>query len=108
MNFWARLPWKLCGMAHWDLDIARRIAEESILKFDELAGEDPTHFHHYVAIQFLQIGGALRAHVEAFADGQDMHADLTLEVAKLRFIPIVERIIESPHALTKRRSRNEF
>ena len=108
MDCWSRLPWKLCGLAHWDQDIARRIALESINQFDEFAGEDPTYVHHHATILFLKRGGALRIHVEAFADGQDMQADLKLEVAKLRFIPIVERTIEAPHAIIKRRSGNQF
>ncbi len=37
---WARLPWKLAGLAHHIPEIARQVAAECLAVFDEFIGED--------------------------------------------------------------------
>ena len=27
-DFWGKLPWKLCGLSHYDADVARSVGEE--------------------------------------------------------------------------------
>ncbi len=65
-DFWGRLPWKLAGLAHHDVLVSRRIARESLVAFDEFAGEDPTYVHHYLTIRLLGRGSELRAEVGVY------------------------------------------
>ena len=45
------------------------------------------------------MSGSLRQDLDAFADGAEMSMDLRRYICRLKFIPIVERTIEAPHAL---------
>jgi hypothetical protein len=107
-DFWGRLPWKLCGLAHHDQDDARQVAAEVLVSFDEFFGDDPSYVHHALSVVFLAKTGLLRAQVLAFAEGGPMGRELFAEVAKLRFIPVVERSIEAKHSLITRRVQKNF
>eukprot|EP00971_Amphidinium_carterae_P336189 6472408-Amphidinium_carterae.2 len=75
-GFWGQLPWKICGMHHWDLDAARSAARECLQLYDE-AG--PPIVHHRVSVNLLDAHGPLRIHVEAFASTGIMHETLVQE-----------------------------
>lgn len=106
-NFWTQLPWKLCGMSHWDPAVARRCAEESLSTYDLVALETAADVNHRVTVFFLDPRANMRAHVQSFADGLPMHDNLEVEVMILRLIPVAERIIEREHKPLNAASKNK-
>ena len=41
MDFWGRFPWKLCGLAHHEPSVARKIASEARQMFWGVGGRGP-------------------------------------------------------------------
>jgi hypothetical protein len=74
----------------------------------QFPAKDPSYVHHPLTLDFLARNGNLRAAVEAFAGGANMTPDLALAVSKLRFVPVVERSIESKHSLISRRVQKNY
>ena len=105
LDHWMRLPWKLCGLAHAEEAVARRVAGE--VK-DRLQQCPEAELRHRLTLKFLS--GPLHDELIRFADGV-AYADLSMEfrtaVAPLRFIPVTETIIESKHAVTGRLHRRD-
>ena len=96
LNFWDKLPWFLCALAAPDPQVSRQAAVQAIRKFEQ-HGDLPGHAHHRTTLKFLQPGGLLRADVDRYIAGASL-ADLPAlhnEIAKLAFVPVVERIIEA-------------
>jgi len=97
LNFWDHLPWKLCGMGHWDESLARSIASQCVAMYDAVPATGSAVLHHRISWIFLDHGSHLRRFVCDFAMGEPMQADLRFEVMALRLIPVVERTIERAH-----------
>ena len=106
LDHWKRLPWMLCGLAHHDGVKARQAALACIAEYDKSASS-VRHQHHELTKKLLTPGTALRKELEAFAGGDapgqqpaelaTLSQDFRVEVARLRFIPVVEREIEAKH-----------
>ena len=96
-GFWSRLPWVLAGLAHADEAVARTIAQEALLQFEKDGRKDS---HHRITWFWMQ-PGLLRNQLGQFANGarlEEIGAPLYGEIAKLRFIFVVETCIEAKHA----------
>ena len=95
--FWVALPHKLCGMGHWDSDIARHVAREILRELDGLPRD--ASGHHRLTWKFLN-PGELHDQMRAFAEGQPFSElpALQNEIATLFFIRVVEREQEARHA----------
>ena len=100
LDFWKRLPWVCCGMAHWDADVRMRCAA---LALEAWRKADDAGFtvddHHPKSVLFLAPAGQLRTHVEALARTGQVHPTLSLHLCRLKLIPTAERTIEQPHAI---------
>ena len=98
---WRQLPWVLIGVAHHSSEIAIECASLGLQLFD--ASPDETQ-HHWVTLLLCSVGSAGRAQLVAFINGASLQTLPLLQrmVARFKFIPIVERWIESRHALLKR------
>ena len=94
LQHWNCLPWKLCGLAHYDGNVAKRIAAEvlSMTAAWPAAGK----LHHPLTELYCKPGSLLRSQLEQFAITGDitLYKELQAKVAELAFIPIVERAIE--------------
>ena len=107
MAFWSSLPWKLCGIAHHFPSVARRCAKECIETYDSQSIANPLlqeRHQHPLTVRLLT--GPLRAALEDFAQGKAMSRELLFEVAKLKFIPCAERVVEGMHRDVKIASKH--
>ena len=96
--FWQKLPWRLCALNHWEESVARECARWCIADYDSIPVDHSGTLQHRTANTFLSKAGALRPHLDAFAEGiHPMHPDLRQHAAALRHIPVVERTIEAQH-----------
>jgi hypothetical protein len=96
---WGKLPWLLCGLAHHESDVVARIATDCLPLFDNTP-DKLKNTHHPLAVVLLKPGGRGRAGVEALAGGvplDSLSEDFQAAIAKLKFIPVAERIIEAKH-----------
>jgi hypothetical protein len=110
LDHWRQLPWMMAGLAHDDVATARRLAGQCIAAFDSVPAH-LSHQHHELSKMLLTAGTSFRSELEMFAGGhvpglddagsRGFSADLLEEVARLRFIPVVEREIEAKHAAVK-------
>ena len=97
---WRQLPWCLLGMADHRQEVARRAAERSLQAYATASPE--ARDHHLVNLLCSPGLGALQ--VLQFSRSEDL-ANLPLlhsYIARMRFVVVVERWIESRHALVKR------
>jgi hypothetical protein len=97
LDFWQRLPWLLCGLAHHEDAVAQRVARDALQAMRD--APDPA-VHHRTTVKFLP-GGRLHEDLIAVSTGRDI-ASLSEEfqkaVAILGFIPVTETTIEAKHA----------
>ena len=106
-DIWKRLPWVLAWLAHPKQDTARCCGREALRVYNSLVVEPQweQHQHALTRLFLSQAPGSLRDSLDSFVDGTCLE-DCTLEfqraVAKLRFIPVAERVIEGQHAYAKR------
>lgn len=109
LQCWETFPWKLAAL-NCSGPIAQQTAQEAIVHFDELAHKvaeqeaDLHALHHRLTMKFFMKGTQGRQELEAFVHGTPL-ADLpTLSdmVYGLRFLPVVERVQEAEHAITKK------
>jgi hypothetical protein len=107
LSAWDRLPWLLCGLAHHDEGVARSCAARAALLFDSTPAA-VSHMHHAITSAFLSReapGGrapaaSLRDDLDKFVGGEalvNLSPRLLSAVAKLKFIPVVERDMEAKH-----------
>ena len=98
---WDELPWRLCGLAHFDEHQARQVAKDVLQKYDLLPVDK---VHHNLTVKILSPTSPLRAELELFAAGRSRESlPLLMDtVLPLRGIPITERVIEAPHGRVKR------
>ena len=104
LDFCRRLPWRLAGVAHHDLAVARRIGKECMALFDA-QGPEVQALHHSRTLQIL--GPSMRPALLAFIEGADWDSGgevnaLARAVLPFKFVPIVERYIEGAHSLVHR------
>ena len=102
MAHWLVLPWLLAGIAHPDLARARSCARQCMDQWDARSVPDQ---HHPLSVRFLA-PGPLRDEIERFAAGAPWEAlsdDFVWALLPLKFVPVVECIIEGRHALISRR-----
>ena len=102
LSFWQQLPWLLIGVGHHLVEVAIWCARRALALFDQ-AGEDADH--HWVSLMFCAVGTLAREQMTLFITRQRGLFDLphlSTLVARLRWIAVVERWIESRHALMKR------
>ena len=100
LQHWQRMPWLACGLAHHSEDVARDVARKILLSFEECSDAE---LHHRLTQQFL--AQPLYAELERFAGGlsfEQTSPDFQTAVMRLRFVPVVETIIESKHAVSTR------
>ena len=105
LDHWTRLPWKFCGLAHAEEEVARRIAGEVKARLDQCPEAE---LHHRLTQKFLS--GSLRDELTRFAEGMpfaELNAEFRAAVAPLRFIPVTETTIEARHAVTGRLHRRD-
>ena len=110
LDFWTKFPWRLAALGHRDTDVARAAAVDMLEKSIGLGlgVPDPDLVHHPTTVKFLAPASPLRPLLEAFAEGQPMSDALRIEAAKLSFMPVVERSIESKHSLISRRVQKQW
>ena len=106
LDNWRRLPGMLCGLAHHDKSKAQQAAQACIAEYEKSESSVRSQ-HHELTKKFLTPGTAFRKELEAFAGGcapgqepadlETLSTDFQVEVARLRFIPVVEREIEAKH-----------
>ena len=108
LQFWGRIPWKLCGLGHHFVSEARAAARDCLCQYDQAMQNELVSdgHHHALTVKFLGRQGPLRPAVEAFVAGEAMSADLLLAVAELKFIPCVERVVEGLHRDVKVASKH--
>ena len=101
LSHWRQLPYVLHGVAHFSVLKARRCARRAILLFRD---SPPDREHHSLTLQFCRLGSQGRIAMDRFVGGTDLCDLPILEMlaAKCMFVMIVERWIESRHALTQR------
>ena len=76
--------------------------------FDDSVASGDSHLHHPIARKFLDPAAPLREQLESFVDDNPMGSELSFESSKFRFIPVVERSIESKHSLITRRAQTNW
>ena len=98
LDHWQSPPWLLAGLGHRDVKKARRCARRALQIFD--GGGDGVR-HHWLTLALCGHGSQGRDQLQLFARGERaLHELEFLEVmaAKLFFIMITERWVESLHA----------
>ena len=105
LAIWRVLPWRLAGLAHHEPVAAAACARDCLAQYD--ANPD-AGAHHRLSVRLLAPFSEHRPAVEALAAGRPL-ADLPgasiIEVLRLKWIPIGERVIESRHGLISRALR---
>lgn len=93
---WRLRPWLLAGLAHASPTQARHIAQQCLQQWESTA----EHLHHKVSREFLHPAGVLRKEVDRFASGTPLEQLTPVarqRIASLKFMPVVERLIEATH-----------
>ena len=102
MSFWQQLPHVLFGIAHFDKAIAVACAGRALALFDSAADDV---VHHPLTLILCARGGVGGEQLRLFASRQRPLGQLPFletQAAKFKFAPVVERWVESRHALLKR------
>ncbi len=103
LEAWGQLPLALCGLAH-HLPAKREEAAKKVLDLFARSPVELRDTHHPRTLEFLGARG-WRSEVEAIAEGRPLSSmpfQMQVDVAKLKFIPIVERSMEAKHKDVKR------
>ena len=105
LSHWQQLPHQLLGIAHFDVHEARRCGQRSLALFDK--SRLPMENHHALTLKLCRKRFRLRMQLEAFIAGACLGdlPDLEQQAARFMFVLVVERWIESRHAITKRSLR---
>ena len=105
---WKQLPWLLIGLAATNEEDARKVANAIL---DKWAVDPRREVHHRITWQLLQPGSQFVNQLQDFADGRprdQLSRRFLTEVAKYRFIPIVETTIEEKHARVSQGWRQHY
>ncbi|CAE7374325.1 unnamed protein product [Symbiodinium sp. CCMP2592] len=101
---WDDFPWKLCSLAVPCANQRRQAAATILEAFEKLPQEQ--HYHHRITWRFLAPGSELEQQLRRLADDANVSLkdlpQLQYEIACLRFIPVVERVVEAEHSLVHR------
>ena len=97
LSCWQQSPLTLCALAHQDPAEARRGVARALALYDTNVAQQ--HTQHALAHEACS-PGLLRDELLAFCVGAELHTlpAANALAARLRFIPIVERFVESIHA----------
>ncbi|CAE7236400.1 unnamed protein product [Symbiodinium sp. KB8] len=98
-EFWQKIPWRLCGLSHHFTSAARHAAAACLSEYDASFSKPSMTVadHHPLSVEFLSPGGPLRASLETFVAEGRMSLQLEEAVARLKFVPVTERVIEGMH-----------
>ena len=104
LDFTQALPFALCGLAACDQDDAKKHGKEFLNSYDQ---NPRPELHDRVTVAWLDASheNGLRADLRRWCHSERPLADfpaLELEVAALRFVPLVEWDAERPHSIMKR------
>ena len=101
LNHWRQLPHVLHGIAHHDSLVARRCAQRALALYDHQ--KQPSD-QHALTVKLCRPGSRGRRQMEAFIAGVLLRELPCLEAYAARFmlVVVIERWIESRHAITKR------
>eukprot|EP00974_Lingulodinium_polyedra_P091242 8847906-Lingulodinium_polyedra.AAC.1 len=98
LDHWKKLPWLLCGLAHSDESVGRRVGQQALEQFSR----DPrAECHHRLTWDLLRPGSGFRVGLDDFLGGSPLNACHRLfqeQVAAFRFVVVVETTAESKHA----------
>ena len=103
LGHWALIPWHLAGVLHHDNGVARACARSCCDQWDRSPIEKE---HHRTSNLFLSSDSSFRPELEKFAEGApwaEVSDELVCAIAPLRWVPVVERLIEGRHALINNR-----
>ena len=97
LHHWDHLPWKLAGLAHYDIPMAREVAGQAITIFD--ASSSNRADHHRLSWILLS-PGQVRLQLEKFRDGADLDdlEELAWVVCGFLFMLVCERAVEGSHS----------
>ena len=104
-QFWALIPWKLAGLAHWDTALAAECARTCIAQYEKRPVDAE---HHRVTVEFLSPAGRWRPAVERLAQGTpllSLAVHFVTRCMHLGWMPVVERVMEARHAYVQQRLR---
>ena len=97
-DYFKKLPWLFCGLAHVSEVVARDIARQ----IKEAWSLDPRReAHHRITWRLMQPGSSFSMGLDAFIEGasrSSLPVSVQLQIAVFRFPPIVETTIEEKHA----------
>ena len=101
MQPWSVLPWKFAGMTHYVYETALRVAKEIKAWWEDLPPSSQTPDKQHPLTILIMTGATLRAQFEEFINGTPLEdlPELHRQLARMRFIPIVERCVEALHGL---------
>ena len=101
LSCWLQLPLVLASVGHHNLDKARKGIKRAAEIYDSLA--DPEQ-HHALSNLCLKRGSPMRLQLDLFVAGKPLASlPLAMELAgRMRFMPVVERLVEGLHARIKR------
>ena len=90
-------PLVLAALAHNDQDKARRLAFRMADTYDSMSPAEKKLQHHLVRA-ILDHDGVVRAQLDQFVLRKQIGPHLMVHMARLRFIVIVENLVEGQHA----------
>ena len=104
LDFCKRLPWVLALLAHEDTAFARRELRPILSEYDQQPAALRNH-HHPVTKKALEHGSPLRAEIDCFLSGTNIHKlpQLQFFAGCFRFVQITERYLEASHSIVKRK-----
>eukprot|EP00971_Amphidinium_carterae_P350630 6491656-Amphidinium_carterae.3 len=95
LDFWRRVPWVLCGVAHWSETVARSCARDAVAAISKQAKES------FDVVTQRWAAPPLWDDLQSFASGMafsDTSQFFQEEIAALFFTPVNETCIEAKHA----------
>ena len=90
MAWMEQLPWQLCGMAHPDLEEARKKASHYIKLFESV----PASKNHRQRKKFLDAGCELRTCIDEFVETGNMEPVLQFNLLPFYVLPFDDTLIE--------------
>ena len=105
LKYWTVLPWKLCGLLHWDHALAMECALQCLALYKQRPIDSE---HHRIAVEFLSPAGQWLNEVVQLSQGVRLFSLSVAFVSRclqLGLVPVAERIMESRHALVQNRLR---
>ena len=102
---WTCLPYSLLGLAHPNESQARAAARRILAEWENMP-DDAKQGAHVLCKSFLSESGRIRSSILCFVQGASINDVRCLpwcsQIARLAFLPLLERSIEGRHAVVKR------